>query len=116
MSSRFLYLLPHSHHIDDRMTANHRESPVKKKLPCPSCDEADILQMIIVVKCSKHKAVPSGFRDKNNNPLQSAENAISATKLFAFPAKILIIEPVLPYILEEWISKNIPAKLVWCGS
>ncbi|GFV67685.1 hypothetical protein TNCV_4623651 [Trichonephila clavipes] len=53
--------------------------------------------------------------DKNNNlcyllKALSAENAISATKLFVFPAKILIIEPVLPYILEEWISKNIPAK------
>ncbi|GFX51193.1 hypothetical protein TNCV_2735441 [Trichonephila clavipes] len=66
--------------------------------------------------------------EKNNNlcnalKTPSAENAISATKLFGFPAKILIIEPVLPYILEEWISKNIPAKycknipskLVWCG-
>ncbi|GFV81502.1 DUF4817 domain-containing protein [Trichonephila clavipes] len=39
-----------------------------------------------------------------------AENAVSAIKLFAFPAKILIIELVLPYILEEWIQKNIPAK------
>ncbi|GFW17844.1 hypothetical protein TNCV_1134441 [Trichonephila clavipes] len=46
------------------------------------------------------------------NPLEtpSAENTISAAKLFTFPAKILIIEPVLPYILEECISKNIPAK------
>ncbi|GFV48244.1 hypothetical protein TNCV_501821 [Trichonephila clavipes] len=52
--------------------------------------------------------------DKNDNlcnPLKppSAENAISAIKLFAFPAKILTVEPVLPYILEEWISKNTPA-------
>ncbi|GFV15562.1 transposable element Tcb1 transposase [Trichonephila clavipes] len=30
--------------------------------------------------------------------------------VFAFSAKMLIIEPVLPCILEEWISKNIPAK------
>ncbi|GFX72618.1 uncharacterized protein LOC103524116 [Trichonephila clavipes] len=54
-------------------------------------------------------------RDKNNNlcnPLKtpSAEDAISAIKLFAFSAKILIIEPVLPYILEEWVSKNSPVK------
>ncbi|GFW14474.1 putative RNA-directed DNA polymerase from transposon BS [Trichonephila clavipes] len=42
--------------------------------------------------------------------MPSAENAISSIKLFAFPTKILIIETVLPYILEEWISKNIPAK------
>ncbi|GFW25695.1 hypothetical protein TNCV_1309561 [Trichonephila clavipes] len=53
--------------------------------------------------------------DKNDNlrnPLKTppAGNAISGIKLFIFPAKILIIEPVLPYILEEWISKNIPAK------
>ncbi|GFY03936.1 ubiquitin carboxyl-terminal hydrolase 12 [Trichonephila clavipes] len=53
--------------------------------------------------------------EKNNNLCNSlktlsAENVISATKLFGFPAKILIIEPVLPYFLEEWISKNIPAK------
>ncbi|GFT27039.1 hypothetical protein TNCV_4675651 [Trichonephila clavipes] len=40
----------------------------------------------------------------------SAENVTSAIKLFAFPTKILIIEPVLAYILEEGISKNIPAK------
>ncbi|GFT26776.1 DUF4817 domain-containing protein [Trichonephila clavipes] len=40
----------------------------------------------------------------------SAENAIPAMKLFAFPAEILIIEPMLPYILEEWTSKNIPDK------
>ncbi|GFX65253.1 hypothetical protein TNCV_4821441 [Trichonephila clavipes] len=54
-------------------------------------------------------------RNKNDNlrnPLRtpSAENATSIIKLFAFPVKILIIEPVLPCILEEWISKNIPAK------
>ncbi|GFX56999.1 hypothetical protein TNCV_3701641 [Trichonephila clavipes] len=42
--------------------------------------------------------------------MPSAENAIFAIKLFAFPAKIPITEPVLPYILEEWISKNIPAQ------
>ncbi|GFU03174.1 uncharacterized protein TNCV_2720761 [Trichonephila clavipes] len=64
---------------------------------------------------AKNKRLFSKIKDKNNNlcnPLKtpSAENAISATKLFAFPGKILIIEPVLPYILEEWISKNIPAK------
>ncbi|GFT89410.1 putative transposable element [Trichonephila clavipes] len=41
--------------------------------------------------------------------MPSAENEISAIKLFAFPAEIRIIEPVLPYMLEEWISKNIPS-------
>ncbi|GFT06799.1 hypothetical protein TNCV_643401 [Trichonephila clavipes] len=42
--------------------------------------------------------------DNLRNPLKTplAENAISATKLFAFPAKRLIVKPVLPYILEEW--------------
>ncbi|GFW55250.1 DUF5641 domain-containing protein [Trichonephila clavipes] len=35
---------------------------------------------------------------------------MTAIKPFAFPAKMLILEPVLPYMLEEWISKNIPAK------
>ncbi|GFS60442.1 hypothetical protein TNCV_946971 [Trichonephila clavipes] len=45
--------------------------------------------------------------------MPSAENAISAIKLFAFPAKIHI-EPMLPYIVEEWISKNIPTK--YCQS
>ncbi|GFT44703.1 hypothetical protein TNCV_2844951 [Trichonephila clavipes] len=45
-------------------------------------------------------------RDQNDNlrnPLRtpSAGNAISAIKLFTFFAKILIIEPVLPCILEE---------------
>ncbi|GFY24966.1 hypothetical protein TNCV_2691571 [Trichonephila clavipes] len=39
----------------------------------------------------------------------SAENTISPIKLFDFLAKILI-ERVLPYTLEEWISKNTLAK------
>ncbi|GFU67938.1 hypothetical protein TNCV_1364821 [Trichonephila clavipes] len=39
------------------------------------------------------------------NPLKppSVENTISTIKLVTFPAKILIIEHVLSYILEEWI-------------
>ncbi|GFT13795.1 hypothetical protein TNCV_3832361 [Trichonephila clavipes] len=43
--------------------------------------------------------------DNLRNPLKtaSAKNVISAIKLFAFPAKVLVLEPVLPYILEEWI-------------
>ncbi|GFU88995.1 hypothetical protein TNCV_2894431 [Trichonephila clavipes] len=54
-------------------------------------------------------------KNKNDNlrnalKTPSAENAISAIKQLAFPAKSLIIEPMLPYILEEGISKNIPAK------
>ncbi|GFW55218.1 transposable element Tc3 transposase [Trichonephila clavipes] len=50
--------------------------------------------------------------DNLRNPLKmpSAENAISAIKLFAFLAKMHITEPVLPYTLEEWIPMNIPAK------
>ncbi|GFV01849.1 hypothetical protein TNCV_1981921 [Trichonephila clavipes] len=58
-----------------------------------------------------------GNWDKNDNLLKSAENsrsaenAISAKELFAFPAKILIIEPVLPsYLGRVNFKKNIPAK------
>ncbi|GFW58107.1 hypothetical protein TNCV_2742531 [Trichonephila clavipes] len=44
--------------------------------------------------------------NKNENPRKPikmlAENATSVLKLFAFPAKILVLEPVLPCTLEEW--------------
>ncbi|GFY27356.1 hypothetical protein TNCV_2069761 [Trichonephila clavipes] len=66
-------------------------------------------------RCNMYQPLNKGSLDKNDNPgnllkTPSAENAIYAIKQFTFPTKTLIIEPVLPYILEEWISKNIPAK------
>ncbi|GFV62952.1 hypothetical protein TNCV_4410161 [Trichonephila clavipes] len=56
--------------------------------------------------------VSKDTNDNIRNPLKTplAENAMSATKLFTISNKILVIEPVLRYIFEKWISKNIPAK------
>ncbi|GFU40653.1 hypothetical protein TNCV_3230351 [Trichonephila clavipes] len=47
---------------------------------------------------------PEDKNDDLRNPLKT-----SALKLFPFPAKMLIVEPMLPYILEDWTSKNIHA-------
>ncbi|GFW30492.1 transposon Tf2-6 polyprotein [Trichonephila clavipes] len=64
---------------------------------------------------TKTTSTSENKNDNLRNPIKmSAEKAISALKLFAFPAKILILEYVLPYILEECIQKNIPAK--YCQS
>ncbi|GFV17896.1 hypothetical protein TNCV_3409421 [Trichonephila clavipes] len=70
--------------------------------------ELNMLILIDQVHQACNFTLQTDIRIKNDNlrnPLKtpSAENAISAVKLFAFPAKMLIMEPVLPYILEEWI-------------
>ncbi|PRD26797.1 UNVERIFIED_CONTAM: hypothetical protein NCL1_37124 [Trichonephila clavipes] len=59
-----------------------------------------ILLQISKLEKPNHKNKSDNLR----NPIKmSAENVTFARKLFVFSTKILIIEPVLSYILEEWI-------------
>ncbi|GFX49857.1 hypothetical protein TNCV_1031091 [Trichonephila clavipes] len=67
----------------------------------PSCSQpGEAIGIEESLDCEHDLSCVPDKKDNLCNPLktQSAKNAISAIKLFAFPAKT---EPVLPYILEE---------------